>query len=68
MLQEANAAIKELIQTPVLEAIVSVIPEEWLLEDSDNFTPAEKRIIYTTYLSTRLANIDTLTKEAEDAQ
>jgi hypothetical protein len=45
-----------------------VIPDDWLLEASDDFSPAEKRAIYTTYLKTRLANIDKLTKEAEDAR
>ena len=68
MLEEAAEEIKKVINQKEFEDIVSLIPDEWLEEDSDSYSPEEKRNIYITFLSKKLANIDLLTKEASNAR
>lgn len=67
-LVQAGREIQEKITLDVLNGIISVIPEEWLEEEGDPFTPSEKRLIYTQFLKTRLENLDKLSKEAADAR
>jgi hypothetical protein len=67
-LEEASDFIKEQLTSPVIEGIVSVIPDDWLIEEGHDITPEEKREVYIEYLATRLAKLDLLTKEATDAR
>lgn len=67
-LEEASILIKEHLQASVIEGIISVIPDDWLMEEGNDSGPDEKRAVYVEYLSTRLAQIDLLTKEASDAR
>jgi hypothetical protein len=68
MLKEAAAEIKSVIDTQRITEIISLIPDDFLKDESNAFTPEEGRNIYIEYLNTRFANIDLLTKEAEDAR
>ncbi len=67
-LEEAAANIKEDVNLTTLEDIVSLIPDDFLLEESDSFSPEEKRKAYVQFLITKLSNLDLLTKEASDAR
>lgn len=67
-LQEASSTIKEFITSDVIAEIVSKIPEDWLFNERDFLTPDEIRIAYCTFLNAKLAMIDELVKEAEDAR
>ena len=51
-----------------IEDIVSKIPEDWLINESDMLSPNEMRNAYIEYLNSRLLKIDSLVKEAKDAR
>lgn len=67
-LPEARESIQAAVSAQTIAAIIDAIPEDWLEEAGSPFSPAEKREIYRRYLEKRLANIELLTKEAEDAR
>jgi len=67
-LELAAQNIKEDISENVLAHIVSKIPDDWLNEESDDFDSDKKRSIYVQMLASKLANIDSLVKEARDAK
>lgn len=67
-LDKAAEQIKEHISEDVLQHIVAKIPDDWLHEESDDLSPQEKRSIYIQILNSKLNNIDSLVKEATDAQ
>ncbi len=67
-LEEAAKQIKANVTEQVIEEIVSLIPDDWLIEESHNNTPTEKRKVYATFLETKLSNLDSLTKEANNAR
>ena len=68
LLEAAAKEIKASIDQQLIENIVSTIPDDWLVETADSFSPEEKRKVYIEFLNTKLLNIDLLTKEAIDAK
>ncbi|MEM6963609.1 MAG: HipA family kinase [Bacteroidota bacterium] len=64
----AAVSIKEKITDNLIDEIVNLIPEDWLEEEGSTLTSTEKRNIYSTFLKTKIANLDSLTKAAEDAR
>ena len=42
--------------------------DDWLMEESDELSPKEKRNAYRQFLYAKLEMIDTLSKEAKDAR
>lgn len=67
-LNEAKEEIKKFITEDKIREIVSVIPEDWLEEESNQLAPNEIRNAYVQFLCAKLNNIDTLAKEAADAR
>jgi len=67
-LEEASSAIKKLITTEVIAEIIAKIPEDWLISEGDFLNPTEMRTAYNTFLNAKLAMIDELVKEAENAR
>ncbi len=67
-LEEAAKEIKKLMTPDVINNIILKIPEDWLLSNSDTLSPTEKRDAYIQFVNTKLAMIDSLVKEAEDAR
>tara|TARA_R110002020_G_scaffold271085_3_gene486345 strand:- start:536 stop:1315 length:780 start_codon:yes stop_codon:yes gene_type:complete len=67
-LKEASKEIQQLINQDIIKEIISNIPEDWLLSESDTMTPHEMREAYVQFINTRLSKIDLLVKEAEDAR
>jgi hypothetical protein len=67
-LPEAASFIKEKLNEVIIREIVDLIPDDWLEETSDSFTPGEKRAAYVQLLYTRLSKLDSLLKEAQDAK
>lgn len=67
-LEQAGELIADVLTQNTLEEIVDLIPDEWLEEESDAFSPAEKRANYVKFLSSKHSKLDLLTKEAEDAR
>ncbi|SER26394.1 HipA family kinase [Neolewinella agarilytica] len=67
-LTEAAAVIKEALTPDFVSAVVDLVPDDFLTEEGNPVSPAEKRAVYKTYLNTRIANLEALRKEAEDAR
>lgn len=67
-LKDASKEILKFIDRDKIEEIISSIPEDWLLSESDTMTSSEMREAYTQFLNSRLSKIDLLIKEAEDAR
>lgn len=67
-LDAAVEAIKNSVDTSTVEAIINTIPEEWLEEEGQTLTPAQKRIAYVEFLNSRLTKLDLLAKEAANAR
>ena len=68
VLEQASSAVKKLITKDVIAEIVSKIPEDWLISEGDFLNPTEMRTAYNTFLNAKLAMIDELVKEAENAR
>ncbi|MDX2247974.1 MAG: HipA family kinase [Bacteroidia bacterium] len=66
MLEEAKEEIKRLITKETLRGIVDVVPDEWLEEDG--YSPQDRKEVYVAFLTTKLSNIDRLTREAADVR
>ena len=67
-LTEAADDIKQLLTLNKINDIISNIPEDWLQSESEIMSPADMRIAYIEYLTTKLSNMDVLVKEAADAR
>jgi len=67
-LTEAAEEIKASIHRDLITDIVSLIPEDWLQDESTALTPSEMRRAYIEILCDKLSNIDLLVKEATDAK
>ena len=68
VLEEASSAVKKLITKDVIAEIIAKIPEDWLISEGDFLNPTEMRTAYNTFLNAKLAMIDELVKEAENAR
>jgi hypothetical protein len=67
-LAEVDETLPERITRPVLETIVSAIPDEWLDGEAAFSSPDEHRAAYVTYLLHRLAMPRLFVKEAINAR
>jgi hypothetical protein len=68
MLDEVDAEFRTILTDDRIRTIVNLIPDEWLNDDSQNGTPAERREVYTRFLTTRAAASDIFVKEAQHAR
>jgi len=67
-LETAATEIKSLLTDELVDEIVDLVPDDFLIEASDDILPSEKRRVYATFLKTKISNLDKLTKEANDAR
>lgn len=68
LLDEVDAEFCAILTDDRIHAIVDLIPDEWLTDDSENGTPAERREVYYRFLTTRVAASDNFVKEAQYAR
>lgn len=68
VLTEAAKEIKEQLNQNIITRIISKIPEEWLINETDSATPKQMRAAYRDYINAKLALLDALVKEAQDAR
>lgn len=68
LLKEASKEILQQLTHDKIREIISNIPEDWLISESDSMTSNEIQKAYFLFLTTRLSKIDALIKEAEDAR
>jgi hypothetical protein len=67
-LENASKEIIKALDKTTIKNIINTIPEDWLINEGDSLTPSEIRDAYTDYLDAKLAMIDSLVKEAQDAR
>lgn len=67
-MEKANKEAKEILTTTKLQAIVDLIPKEWLEWEGYDQGPEEIRGAYFQFLIDRLAHSEIFTKEAQDAR
>ena len=62
-----DTAFHSILTTERIHAIVGLIPDEWLVGDTNFNSTAEHRQMYAQFLETRLANSQIFVKEAQHA-
>lgn len=67
-LDTAAKEIKAILSPERIKEIVNLIPDDFLADEANSYTPDEGRTVYYEYLNTRISNIDSLTNEAKDAR
>lgn len=67
-LPDAAIEIQKFITPEKIIEIVSKIPEDWLVSESETLSADAKRAAYIQFITTKLSIIDVLVKEAEDAR
>lgn len=68
LLEEAYQYIADHLSKELFQAIVSVIPDDFLEDEFHSVSPDEKRVVYAEFLSRRLSNLDSLLTEAQHAR
>jgi hypothetical protein len=68
LLNEVDSEFRSILTADRIRTIVDLIPNEWLTDDSENGTPAERRDVYSQFLITRIAASDIFVKEAQHAR
>lgn len=67
-LEEVDADFRAILTPERLQSIVSLVPDEWLTDESTTMTPAERRQVYVQFLETRIAASELFVKEAQNAR
>ncbi|ATP56473.1 aminotransferase class I and II [Pedobacter ginsengisoli] len=67
-LNEVDTAFKAILTDELITSIVSLIPEEWLTDESGQETAEEGRQVYRQFLISRVANSEVFVKEAQNAR
>ncbi len=65
-LEAIDKEMRQKITPRTLKKIVSLIPDDWLTVEGDDSTPEERRRVYETFLTKRLANSSIFVKRAID--
>lgn len=68
LLDQASTAIQTAITPAHIAHTVSLIPDDWLTDASNSYSPEERRQVYIEFLTRRFSNLEALTKEATDAR
>ena len=67
-LAAVDAEYRARLTPEVLHAIVALVPDEWLTDESSDLAPAERRAEYVRFLSARLAASESFVHEAQQAR
>lgn len=67
-LDTVDAEFRSILTAEPIRSIISLIPDEWLADDSPFESVTEHRQAYIQFLETRLANTEIFVKEAEHAR
>lgn len=68
MLDEANDFARDVLSDDLLEQIVTLIPDEWLMWNHTQATPGEIRRVYLDFLKTRLRHSRNFVNTAKNAR
>ena len=67
-LSQAADHIQKTLSPPLIQSIITLIPDEWLEEEREEMLPSEKKQAYASFLQKRLELLDTFIQEAEHAR
>jgi hypothetical protein len=67
-LETADHELKKIITPQIIDNIVGLLPDEWLLPGSETETPGSMRQVYSGFLKLRIANSNIFLKEAQHAR
>jgi hypothetical protein len=67
-LERVNTIFRSLLTEDRIRSIVSLIPDEWLSDNSVPATPAERRDVYSRFLLTRINASEIFVKDAQHAR
>ena len=67
-LERVDSAFKKVLTPEKIHAIVALIPEEWLTENTFDATATQMRDIYAQFLLTRMGSSSIFVKEAQHAR
>lgn len=67
-LDRVDAEMKSLITEELINHVVEMIPEEWILASRDTETAQEAKDVYASFLKMRLDNSNVFLTEAKDAR
>jgi hypothetical protein len=67
-LTKASEAVLEALDVNTIKNILSKIPDDWLHSESDALSNTEMHDAYLDYIQAKLAMMNQLVKEAEDAR
>lgn len=67
-LDAVDAAFRAILTPARLTAIVELIPDDWLTDESSEASPAQRRAVYTQFLETRLASSALFVNAANDVR
>jgi len=63
-LEAVDELFKKVLTAEKIASIISLVPDDWLLNNQENETPEEQRKVYTGFLTTRLEHSSIFIKEA----
>lgn len=63
-----DEAFRAILTDEGIRSIISIIPDEWLTDDSSIESANKKRLVYIQFLKTRLAASEIFVKEAKNAR
>ena len=67
-LKAVDAEFKAKLTTERIREIVSLVPDEWLMDASNSMTAEERRQVYIQFLETRLAASEIFVNETQNAR
>lgn len=67
-LELVDAQFRAILTPELIRGIVSLVPDEWLLDASSDSLPEERRNVYVQFLTTRIATSDVFVNEAQHAR
>jgi hypothetical protein len=67
-LNEVDQTFRSILTNDRIQAIVNSIPDDWLVPDTSFSSPEEYRLVYSQFLTTRIANSAVFIKEAQHAR
>ncbi len=67
-LESVDAEFRQLLNAERLQAIVALIPDEWLMNEGSDASVEEQRQVYAQFLTTRLAHSEIFVNEANHAR
>lgn len=67
-LDTVDAEFRRLLTPARIQAIIGLIPDDWLMDESSEESPEERRQVYARFLETRLAQSEIFVNAANDVR